>query len=559
MRKFKSFVFHLSNEPLEVFRLRMELVSLVDPSFFTRLGVHYGLAIGTLRGQATAEQFQFWVQKGALGLNKFVGCFAMTELGHGSNVAGLETTAVFDHNADQFIINTPSITATKWWIGGAAHSATHAFVFARLIVDGQDYGVKPFVVPLRHVNDYTLRPGISIGDIGMKMGRNGIDNGWIQFTNVRIPRTYMLMKYTKVSRDGEVTQPPINQLAYGALIQGRVSMVMDSANVAKKALTIAIRYGAVRRQFASNTSSNDDSASGDDSEQQTQQGAPIETQLLDYTIHQYRLMPLLAQAFAMHFTGQEMNRIYDDLMNKLENLNANSSKKAELVAVIDYLKESHATSAGLKAFGTWNCLNTIEQCRQALGGHGYSSYNGLAQMYNDFAVQCSWEGDNTILTLQAGRYLINCYVEVSQKKKKMPVGVYYLNNMEKFSKMKSKVSKSSDFTLDEIYTAFGVVRASVVAKLGQDYEKLIGSMSKEQALEEVAIKRLFAAKMHTVGYLFDRFKDGIEKCKSADIKSVLVDLCSLYGLYMINENGCKFFNLSSFLICFSRVHAIWLL
>lgn len=118
---------------------------------------------------------------------------------HGSNVAGIETTATFDHESDEFIIHTPSLTATKWWIGGAAESATHSTVFANLIVDGKRYGVKPFVVPLRDPQTFLLLPGITIGDCGAKMGRNAIDNGWIQFTHVRIPRTHMLMKYTKVS------------------------------------------------------------------------------------------------------------------------------------------------------------------------------------------------------------------------------------------------------------------------------------------------------------------------------------------------------------------------
>jgi acyl-CoA oxidase len=106
-----------------------------------------------------------------MGLNGLVGCFAMTELGHGSNVAGIETTATFDPASDSFIIHTPTLTATKWWIGGAAHSATHSSVFARLIVNGKDYGVKPFIVPLRDPQTYKLKPGISIGDIGMKMVR----------------------------------------------------------------------------------------------------------------------------------------------------------------------------------------------------------------------------------------------------------------------------------------------------------------------------------------------------------------------------------------------------
>jgi acyl-CoA oxidase len=57
-------------------------------------------------------------------------------------------------------------------------------------------------------------------------GRNGIDNGWIQFTHVRSPRMQMLMKYTQVSADGEVKEPPLEQLAYGALILGRITMIV---------------------------------------------------------------------------------------------------------------------------------------------------------------------------------------------------------------------------------------------------------------------------------------------------------------------------------------------
>jgi acyl-CoA oxidase len=107
----------------------------------------------------------------------------------------------------------------------------------------------------------------------------------------------------------------------------------------------------------------------------------------------------------MHFTGVEMLAIYENLMKQMETLKKGDER---IVRVLESLKEVHGTSAGLKAFCTWNCLNIIDQCRQSCGGHGYSAYVGLASMYSDFAVQCTWEGDNTILTLQAGRYLISC-------------------------------------------------------------------------------------------------------------------------------------------------------
>ncbi|KAE8542005.1 acyl-coenzyme A oxidase 1 [Cryptococcus gattii VGV] len=324
MEKFASMVYFVTNESLEVFTLRMQLIGIADPSFWTRFGVAYGLFLGALRSGATPNQLSYWIDRGVLGLNGVIGCFAMTELAHGSNVAGLETTAMFDRETDEFIIHTPHLGATKWWIGGAASTATHAAVFAQMIVDGKQYGVKTFVTQLRDTKTFQLLPGITIGDIGKKMGRDGIDNGYIQFTYVRVPRAHMLMKHTQVSRDGVVTEPPLAQLTYGALLGGRTSMVTDSSNSAKKALTVAVRYAAVRRQFAIGTNQ-------------------LETQILDYPIHQRRLMA--SQAIAIGFTGLKLTKMYEDMTQSLDTMDPSDPNLNE---ILDKLKETHATSAGLK-------------------------------------------------------------------------------------------------------------------------------------------------------------------------------------------------------------------
>lgn len=258
----------------------------------------------------------------------------------------------------------------------------------------------------------------------------------------------MLMKHTQVTRDGIVKEPPLQQLAFGALINGRVTMVADSGHISKKALTIAIRYAAVRRQFG-----------GSDTQP--------ETKLLDYVIHQHRLMPLLAQAFAMHFTGIQVSSMYEALMARLDGLKPGDKDTLE---ILDSLKELHGTSAGLKAFCTWGALNTIDQCRQALGGHGYSAYAGLASLYADFAVQCTWEGDNTILTLQAGRYLIGCYRE-SKQGKKQAAGVGYLNNLDALLTFKCSAASANEICdLEMIGKGYWVVAGNVVKKAGEDFE-----------------------------------------------------------------------------------------
>ncbi|KAF9387784.1 fatty-acyl coenzyme A oxidase [Podila verticillata] len=481
MEKFRTIVHYVSAEPVPIFTMRMQTISLIDPGFWTRFGVHYGLFFGALRGSATSAQFSHWVSKGALALNGMVGCFAMTELGHGSNVAGLETTATFDEAADQFIIHTPTVTATKWWIGGAAHTATHTVVFAQLIVRGKRYGTKSFVVQLRDTHTYTLMPG-----------------------------------HTKVSRAGEVKEPPMAQLTYGALIQGRVAMVVDSGNIAKKAVTIAGRYAAVRRQFSSNPHD------------------VQETKLIDYAIHQYRLMPLLAMAYAFHFTGVETNKLYDELMDKLESTQPDDDTMQE---VIDTLKETHATSAGLKAFCTWSTLNAIEACRQTLGGHGYSAYTGLATTYNDFAVHCTWEGDNTILTLQSGRYLVSCYREALEGKTQ-PEGVSYLNHLNTLLNLGCGVKTNEGIlSFDVIQEAWNVVTANVVKKAGDDFETSVKQgLSPEAAYEECSQARLAAAKIHSFGYVFRRFAQAVKSAPEG-LRPILTKVCLLYGLYSIEQNS----------------------
>ncbi|KAE8231246.1 hypothetical protein CF326_g3741 [Tilletia indica] len=522
MQKIAALVHYVMNETVDVFTKRMELIGMHDPGFWTRFGVHYGLFLGAIRGSATGSQFSYWMEKGCISCQGMYGCFGMTELAHGSNVAGLETTATFDERTDQFVIHTPNLGATKWWIGGAAQSATHCSVFAQLIVNGKRYGTKTFMVPLRDPKSFQLLNGINIGDIGKKMGRDGIDNGFIQFTNVRIPRSYMLMKHTQVTREGEVREPPLQQLTYGALLQGRTAMVADAANTAKKALTIAVRYAAVRRQFKSSPQ------------------AALETQILDYPIHQRRLMPLLAQATAFGFTALEMTRLFEETSTALEALEPGDPN---LERTIEMLKETHATSAGLKAFCTWGTLEAIDKCRQACGGHGYSSYNGFPSMYADFAVHCTWEGDNTILALQSGRSLISSFLEARDKGKKFSEATSYMNDIE--TVLKAKCSGNDQLnTLEGIEAGWATVAAHAVKKAAEDYQKLVDAgKNRDEAFEACSQVRFVAASIHSSGYIYRQFKQAVERLPAGDndgVREKLEIVAKLYGLWQMEEKAAFF-------------------
>jgi acyl-CoA oxidase len=150
---------------------------------------------------ASKEQKERWLPR-ADSLN-IIGCYAQTELGHGSNVAGLETTATFDPVTDEFVIHTPTIKACKFWPGSLGRHATHAVVFARLILKKKDFGPLPFMVPIRSRVDHKAYPGIKVGDIGTKLGYNTVDNGYLEFDQYRVPRNSLLQRFVTVTREGE--------------------------------------------------------------------------------------------------------------------------------------------------------------------------------------------------------------------------------------------------------------------------------------------------------------------------------------------------------------------
>nr|XP_009587601.1 peroxisomal acyl-coenzyme A oxidase 1-like isoform X1 [Nicotiana tomentosiformis] len=136
-----------------------KLRHFVDEPAFTDL--HWGMFIPAIKGQGTDEQQKKWLPLAYK--MQIIGCYAQTELGHGSNVQGLETTATFDPQTDEFVIHSPTLTSSKWWPGGLGKVSTHVVVYTRLITNGKDYGINGFIV-------HKSLPGVTVGDIGMKFG-----------------------------------------------------------------------------------------------------------------------------------------------------------------------------------------------------------------------------------------------------------------------------------------------------------------------------------------------------------------------------------------------------
>ncbi|EFA75614.1 putative acyl-CoA oxidase [Heterostelium album PN500] len=358
-----------NRDPMK-YLLSMELLNLSDPSLSVKLGVHFSLFGNAVLNLGTEKHHLKYIKD--IDTWKLPGCFGMTELGHGSNVQGVETTATYDKDTQEFIINTPSDSAQKFWIGNAALHGQACAVFAQLYIGGVHYGVHVFVVPIRNADGSTAT-NVRIMDNGYKLGLQGVDNGRLWFDNKRIPRDNLLNKFGDVMPDGSyVTSIPSKNKRFGSmvapLVGGRVLIASSALNAAKLSLIIAIRYAYARRQFGSKGN---------------------EIPIIQYLTHQRRLFPLIAATVALNFPVLQLKQIYCEPNKTPQNV-----------------KDVHIWASGLKAVVSWHKTHTLQQVRECCGGQGFSAFNQIATLKSDLEIDMTYEGDNHVLLQQVAKNLL---------------------------------------------------------------------------------------------------------------------------------------------------------
>ncbi|THU45251.1 hypothetical protein C4D60_Mb02t15870 [Musa balbisiana] len=341
-----------------------ECIAIYDHSLSIKLGVTYFLWGGAIRFFGTKRHHDKWLK--ATEDYQVKGCFAMTELGHGSNVRGIETIAIYDTNTREFVINTPCESAQKYWIGGAANHATHTIIFSQLLINGTSQGIHAFVAQIRDA-DGNVCPNVRIADCGHKIGLNGVDNGRIWFDNLRIPRENLLNSVADVLPDGQyVSSIKDKDKRFAAFMApltfGRVNIAATAVYISKVALAITVRYALTRRAFSI-------SADGP------------EVLLLDYPSHQWRILPLIAKTCAMSSAANYLKRLY---VKRTPETN----------------KSIHIYSSSLKATLTWHNMRALQECRKACGGQGLKTENRIGILNCEYDVQSTFEGDNNVLMQQ---------------------------------------------------------------------------------------------------------------------------------------------------------------
>ncbi|XP_034179560.1 acyl-coenzyme A oxidase 1 [Osmia lignaria lignaria] len=470
--------------------------------------VHYAMFLPAIMGQGTTKQQSYWVSR-SWGCN-IIGTYAQTELGHGTFIRGLETTATYDPQTKEFILNSPTLTSYKWWPGGLGHTANYAVVLAQLYTKGQCRGIHPFIVQLRDENTHEPLPGIKIGEIGSKLGMNGTNNGFLGFESVRIPREHMLMKNSQVLEDGTYVKALNDKLTYGTMVFVRVMLVHDIVNYLLKAVTITTRYSAVRRQGQINSEK-------------------PEVQILDYVTQQHKIFPNLAACFAFRMTADWIWNMYNTVTAELDQ------------GDLDKLPELHALSCCLKAVASADAANGVEQLRLACGGHGYMDASSFPAIYGLLTAICTYEGENTVLLLQTARYLVKTWKQAVSGQP-LPSTVQYLTVVAKGIKQRPWKN-----TLGCIIEAHQAVAAGKIRLATENMDSRIQKgISSEDAWNQTSIELAQCADAHCRVFIVQQFVEAVSQITSVSkqLRQVLSQLCELYAIYSVLQRRGDFLQFS---------------
>lgn len=483
-----------------------EKLMYVSGSLAVKFGVQFGLFGGSIANLGTREHWDTYLSD--TGSAELLGCFAMTETRHGSNVRGIRTTATYDHDKRELVIHTPGEDDNKEYIGNALH-ASMATVFAQLIVKGKNEGVHAVLVPVRNGKGKVL-PGVRIEDNGYKLGLNGVDNGKIWFNQVRVPVENLLNRYGSITSGGDYKSPITNPnkrffTMLGTLVGGRICVAKGALAGAKMALNIAVNYALQRRQFNNAIKVQEDL-------------------IMEFPSHQLRLTPAVAASYVFQIA---LDSAMEDYHSNIDG----DTRKIETQV------------AGLKGLITWFAMDTLNECRQACGGKGYLLENRIAGLMQDVDIFTTFEGDNTVLMQLAAKGVLSDFKAEFNSDGFLSVLRFLTTRLnDKLTTFNpiyaNKVDKDHLYNPKFHLHAFDFRTRRLTYSAGQRIRAYLRKgISSYQAFLKVQTHLINLGNAYSIELAYQKFTAHVEHIKDPEYRDLYRKLGTLYALYYIRKDA----------------------
>ncbi|KAJ0413496.1 hypothetical protein BJY00DRAFT_296816 [Aspergillus carlsbadensis] len=339
-------------------KIHTDPIAAVDGGAFTLVSIQYNLFVGTVAPFAATRPELHSLLLRAMKF-EISAQFMLTEVGHGLDARNLETTATLLPNGG-FELHSPTPGAAKCMPPTTPRSGLPAVavVIARLIVNGENRGVRPFLVPLGDGRE--MCKGVTAKALPPRTGAHPIDHALTLFDRVRLPSSALLGSLDKPADERQEFFSTIQRVAVGTLFLSATAIPS-----LKLAVYNASRF-SVRRMVL-----------GPD-------GKPM-------PVMQFRTqhLPILHAIAHVH--------VLQAFLVKAGTLIRNVKMDPRV---------RHAVATAFKAAAIQHFQKSIRLMNDGCGWHGYFEHNQLLQMELEFRAVSTAEGDIRVLAIRLASELL---------------------------------------------------------------------------------------------------------------------------------------------------------